>query len=43
MKIAYLISAHTDPMQLKKLIHALNINNVTSFFIHIDNNTSVNN
>lgn len=42
MKIAYLISAHTDPIQLKRLITALNIENVTSFFIHIDKKVNIN-
>lgn len=41
MKIAYLISAHTDPIQLKRLITALNIENVTSFFIHIDKKVNI--
>lgn len=41
MKIAYLISAHTDPIQLKRLVTALNIENVTSFFIHIDKKVNI--
>ncbi len=34
MKLAYLISAHTDPAHLKRLIHALHPD--ADFFIHID-------
>lgn len=42
MKLAYLIAAHTDPIQLFKLINALdsNIANVT-FFIHIDKKVDI--
>lgn len=36
MKIAYLISAHKDPIHLERLINALRIKNTTHFFIHID-------
>lgn len=36
MKIAYLILAHTDPIQLKRLIKSLSIGEKVSFFIHID-------
>lgn len=36
MKIAYLILAHTDPYQLKRLIKALYVENSTFFFVHID-------
>ena len=35
MKIAYLISAHTDPNHLERLIRALD-DNQTEFFIHLD-------
>lgn len=36
MKIAYLIAAHTDPIQLGRLIRALEIPECTHFFVHID-------
>lgn len=36
MKIAYLILAHTDPCQLKRLINALYVKDCTYFFIHVD-------
>ncbi len=36
MKIAYLISAHTDPKQLSRLIGALRIHDCTQFFVHLD-------
>lgn len=36
MKIAYLVAAHTDPKQLSRLLSALYIQDVTTFFIHID-------
>lgn len=36
MKIAYLILAHSDPNQLKRLVCALSVENKVSFFIHID-------
>lgn len=36
MKIAYLILAHTDPCQLKRLIEALYVENSTFFFVHVD-------
>lgn len=34
MKIAYLITAYTDPRQLRRLIDALNVN--AHFYIHVD-------
>lgn len=39
MKIAYLILAHKDPFQLRRLIQALNVPGATGFFIHIDAKT----
>lgn len=36
MKIAYLIIAHTDIEQFSRLINALNVENVTDFYVHID-------
>lgn len=39
MNIAYLISAHTDPQQLKRLIDALHPD--AEFFIHIDAKTNI--
>lgn len=36
MKIAYLIIAHTDVAQFNRLINALYVENVTDFYIHID-------
>lgn len=36
MNIAYLISAHTDAAQLKRLIDALQQGDNTEFFVHID-------
>ena len=36
MKIAYLILAHTDPYQLKRLIQALDVEGQVSFYVHID-------
>ena len=36
MKIAYLILAHTDPYQLKRLIQALSVEGQVSFYVHID-------
>jgi len=36
MKIAYLILAHTDPVQLKRLVLSLSLADKVSFFIHID-------
>ena len=36
MKIAYLIAAHQDARQLKRLISALYVPNHTDFFIHVD-------
>ena len=39
MKIAYLILAHKDPFQLRRLIQALNMPGVTGFYIHIDAKT----
>lgn len=36
IKIAYLILAHTDPMQLKRLVQSLSVKNRTAFYIHID-------
>lgn len=35
MNIAYLISAHTDPTHLERMIHALD-NQEATFFIHLD-------
>lgn len=40
MRIAYLIVAHTDPKQLKRLVDALNDDN-NIFFIHIDRKTDI--
>ncbi|MHC0061899.1 beta-1,6-N-acetylglucosaminyltransferase [Nostoc sp. UIC 10890] len=37
MRIAYIILAHNHTEQLVRLIHKLNVNNI-SFFIHIDKN-----
>ena len=39
MNIAYLIAAHTDPQQLRKLVLALN-NGKNDFYIHIDKKTN---
>lgn len=36
MKIAYLILAHTDPHQLRRLIQALSVDGQVSFYVHID-------
>ena len=36
IQIAYLILAHTDPLQLKKLVQSLYVKDTTVFFIHID-------
>lgn len=36
IKIAYLISVHKDPNQLRRMIKALNQGNNTHFFIHVD-------
>lgn len=41
MKIAYLISAHTDPIQLKKLVRSLYVDGKTYFFIHIDKKAKI--
>jgi len=40
MKIAYLIEAHTDPQQLKRLIGAIKTP-YTKFFIHVDGKTDI--
>lgn len=40
MKIAYVILAHKNPLQLARLVQALLYKN-TSFFIHIDKKTSI--
>lgn len=42
MKIAYLIAAHTDTVQLYNMVSALQIKNVTTFFIHIDKKVDIN-
>ncbi len=39
MNIAYLISAHTDPPQLSRLVHALHAD--AEYFIHIDRKTDI--
>lgn len=36
MKIAYLIAAHSDPRQLRRLIDALDMGEDTWFFVHVD-------
>lgn len=41
MKIAYLIAAHTDPLHLRRLISALEIPEVTDFYIHIDKRVDI--
>ena len=41
MKIAYLISAYTDPNQLKRLIVSLYVKDETFFFIHIDRKVDI--
>lgn len=41
MKIAYLIAAHTDPIQLSRLIKSLDIKGSTFFFIHIDKKVNI--
>lgn len=41
MKIAYLIAAHTDHIQLARLISSLYIKNITTFFVHIDKKANV--
>ncbi len=40
MHIGYLISAHTDPQQLKRLVDAINSDRAC-FFIHIDRKVSI--
>ena len=40
MKVAFLISAHSDPTQLSRLIHALN-DKENHFFVHIDQKVDV--
>ena len=42
MKIAYLILAHTDPQQLKRLVSSLS-NGENEFFIHIDKKMDIDN
>ncbi len=42
MNIAYLIIAHTDPIQVSRLIHSLHIEKRTHFFVHIDGKTDEN-
>ncbi len=41
MNIAYLISAHTDPPQLARLVGALSTGGDTHFFIHIDKKSDI--
>ena len=38
IRIAYLISAHTDPKQLRRLINALSfgVEDFVEFFVHVD-------
>ncbi|MDG5814690.1 beta-1,6-N-acetylglucosaminyltransferase [Chitinispirillales bacterium ANBcel5] len=40
-KIAYIILAHNDPKQLKRLIEALNYREENDFFIHIDQKSDI--
>ena len=40
MKIAYMIAAHTDPVQLGKLVKSLEGPDV-DFFVHIDKKCSI--
>jgi len=40
MKIAYLITAHNQPVHLHRLIHALSTEN-TTFFVHIDRRSDI--
>lgn len=41
MKIAYLISAHTDPTHLARLVQALDVEGVTDFFVHVDKKVDI--
>lgn len=41
MKIAYLISTYQDSEQLKRTINALNYNNLTDFYIHVDKKVDI--
>lgn len=41
MKIAYLIAAHNDPAHLKRLIEALNVPDITDFYVHIDKRADI--
>ena len=40
MKIAYLISAHKDPMQLGRMVQALHTEDAR-FFVHVDANVDI--
>lgn len=40
MKIAYMIAAHTDPIQLRRLVISLNGEDI-EFFIHIDKKSDI--
>lgn len=41
MNIAYLISAHTDPVHLLRLVRSLNIPGITDFFVHLDKRADI--
>jgi len=41
MKIAYLILAHVDPGNLKRMVNRLYIPDVTDFFIHVDKKSDI--
>jgi len=41
VKIAYIITAYQDPQQLGRLVHALDYQGKTSFFIHIDKKVDI--
>lgn len=40
MRIAYMIAAHTDPIQLRRLVISLNGEDI-EFFIHIDKKSDI--
>ena len=40
MKIAYLISAHKNPMQLGRMVQALHTEDAR-FFVHVDANVDI--
>ena len=40
MRIAYMIAAHTDPIQLRRLVISLNGEDI-EFFIHIDKKNDI--